>query len=85
MGIRPLSWKGWIKVLLGSLVISSIYTAYGGKVRRSGRLRRGSDGVEELVERRSFSFQVSERLARDKGNWKIIMYGGPVKVNVPRH
>ena len=68
MGIRPLSWKGWIKVLLGSLVITSIYTAYGGKVRRSGRLRRrGSDGVEELVERRSFSFQVSERLARDKG------------------
>ena len=47
--------------------------------------KRCSDGVKELVEQMGFSFEECERLARDRSDREMIMYGGRDAGRVPRN
>ena len=55
-------------------------------VRKRGRPRkRRRERVRELVEQMGFSFEECERLARDRSDREMIMYGGRDAGRVPRN
>ena len=60
-------WFGHIERMDERTLTKGVYRDEEDGVSRRGKLRRRwSDGVRELVERKGFSFEDHERLARDR-------------------
>ena len=72
-------WFGYMERMDEGRLTKRIYRADMDGVKR----RRWRGRVEDLVERVGFRLEECDMLARDRGDWKIIVYGSEMRKRCP--
>ena len=79
-----LKWFGHIERMEGNRLTKKIYTSKVEGNRGRGRpKRRWRDAVRDVLFQRGLDMQEGERRARDRGDWKVFVYGGRRAMNAP--
>ena len=79
-----LKWFRHIEMMEADRLTKTIYNAMVEGNRGRGRpKRRWKDAVRDVLSRGGIDIREGERRARNKGEWKEFVYGGPRSINDP--